>query len=169
MEFEILEGAYEISCPDAQCLAQGVITLPEIANLTTNNLLKKHHRYRLNRGIAICLKSHLFSNEILLIFKCCLEIELDKTRMWCPKAGCETVCVIGVPKSQTSTSTLDAIPSTSSSSMQRNPLQTATTTVQQTSAHSSKPSPRTPVMCAVLCPSCKEEFCSICKKSVRFP
>lgn len=50
VEFEILEGAYEISCPDAQCLAQGVITLPEIANLTTNNLLKKHHRYRLNRG-----------------------------------------------------------------------------------------------------------------------
>lgn len=50
VEFEISEGAYEISCPDAQCPEQGVMTLPEIANLTTNNLMKKHHRYRLNRG-----------------------------------------------------------------------------------------------------------------------
>lgn len=50
VEFEISEGAYEISCPDAQCPEQGVMTLSEIANLTTNNLMKKHHRYRLNRG-----------------------------------------------------------------------------------------------------------------------
>lgn len=50
VDFEITEGAYEISCPDAQCPAQGIMTLPEIANLTTTNLMKKHHRYRLNKG-----------------------------------------------------------------------------------------------------------------------
>lgn len=50
VEFEISEGAYEISCPDAQCPEQGAMTLPEIAILTTTNLMKKHHRYRLNRG-----------------------------------------------------------------------------------------------------------------------
>lgn len=53
VEFEISEGAYEISCPDAQCPEQGVMTLTEIAKLTTTNLMKKHHRYRLNRGKAI--------------------------------------------------------------------------------------------------------------------
>lgn len=53
VEFEISEGAYEISCPDATCPAQGAISLPEIANLTTTNLLKKHHRYRLNRGKSL--------------------------------------------------------------------------------------------------------------------
>lgn len=109
----------------------------------------------------------MFFVEIYLKYN--LEIELDKTRMWCPKAGCETVCVIGLPKLQTSMNTLDAIPSTSSSSIQRNLLQTATTTtttVPQVGANSIKLAPRTPIMCAVLCPSCKEEFCSICKKLV---
>lgn len=51
VEFEICEGAYEISCPDAQCAGQGVITVDEIAQLTTSTLLKKYNRYRLNRGM----------------------------------------------------------------------------------------------------------------------
>lgn len=50
VEFEILEGAYEISCPDALCPAQGALSLDEIANLSSNSLLDKHNRYRLNRG-----------------------------------------------------------------------------------------------------------------------
>lgn len=50
IEFEILEGAYEISCPDAMCPAQGVISMSEMATLTSADLLTKHNRYRLNRG-----------------------------------------------------------------------------------------------------------------------
>ncbi|KAI8038675.1 hypothetical protein M5D96_008583 [Drosophila gunungcola] len=95
VEFEISEGAYEISCPDAKCPAQGAISLPEIASLTTTNLLKKHHRYRLNR-----------------------EIELDKTRTWCPRAGCETICMVGgavQPGQNSAICQMDESPSTSQS------------------------------------------------------
>ncbi|XP_049309065.1 uncharacterized protein LOC105229665 [Bactrocera dorsalis] len=126
VDFEITEGAYEISCPDAQCPAQGIMTLPEIANLTTTNLMKKHHRYRLNK-----------------------EIEMDKTRTWCPRAGCETVCLVGVgPHS-------DATPSTSTGGGSGG-THTATFTDSQGAQQS---------LCAVQCPSCKDEFCSACKKA----
>lgn len=50
VEFEITEGAYEVSCPDAMCPSQGVITITEIAALAAPSLVDKHHRYRLNRG-----------------------------------------------------------------------------------------------------------------------
>lgn len=51
MEFEILEGAYEISCPDAQCPYQGIMDIEEdITALTSRDLLEKHKRFRLNRG-----------------------------------------------------------------------------------------------------------------------
>lgn len=96
--------------------------------------------------------------------------------MWCPKAGCETVCVIE-SNTHASTSVADVIPSASTPTlMQGNPLQTAATTVTQivanpntneSTGHDSKSSVRSPVVCAVVCPSCKEEFCSVCKKAVR--
>ncbi|XP_037948500.1 E3 ubiquitin-protein ligase RNF144A-like [Teleopsis dalmanni] len=121
IEYEISEGAYEISCPDAQCPEQGIITLAEIANLTTANLMKRHHRYRLNR-----------------------EIELDKSRTWCPRAGCETVCLVG-PSPQN-----DAAPSTSTS---------------QIAATSPDTDGLSPHLCAVQCPTCKDIFCSSCKKT----
>lgn len=69
VEFEIAEGAYDISCPDAQCPSQGVLQQDEIKRLVGSDLLEKHKKYRLNR-----------------------EVELDKSRTWCPRAGCETVC-----------------------------------------------------------------------------
>lgn len=50
VRFEIQEGAYDISCPDAQCPAQGVLDLNEISNLVGPQLLEKHIKYRLNRG-----------------------------------------------------------------------------------------------------------------------
>jgi E3 ubiquitin-protein ligase RNF144 len=50
VEFEIQEGAYDISCPDAQCVKQGVISLSEIEILVTKELLEKHNKFRLNRG-----------------------------------------------------------------------------------------------------------------------
>lgn len=50
VEFEISEGAYELSCPDALCSSQGVVSLAEISQLASSSLVAKHHRYRLNRG-----------------------------------------------------------------------------------------------------------------------
>lgn len=51
VEFEILEGAYEISCPDAQCPYQGIMDIEkDIATLASQDLLEKHRRFRLNRG-----------------------------------------------------------------------------------------------------------------------
>jgi E3 ubiquitin-protein ligase RNF144 len=56
VEFEITEGAYEISCPDALCPAQGVLSLEsEIATLVSNSLLEKYQRYGLNRGLYFIL------------------------------------------------------------------------------------------------------------------
>lgn len=51
VEFEISEGAYELSCPDALCNAQGVVSLVEVSQLVSPSLVEKHHRYRLNRGL----------------------------------------------------------------------------------------------------------------------
>lgn len=50
MEFEINQGAYNISCPDAQCPKQGIIQLEEIEALVSVDEMEKHHRYRLNKG-----------------------------------------------------------------------------------------------------------------------
>lgn len=55
VEFEILEGAYEISCPDALCPHQGVMNIEnDIAVLVTSELVEKHKHFRLNRGKSIC-------------------------------------------------------------------------------------------------------------------
>ena len=48
--FEILEGAYDISCPDAQCALEGVVSMAEIETLVETPMVDKHKRFRLNRG-----------------------------------------------------------------------------------------------------------------------
>lgn len=50
MEFEINQGAYNISCPDAQCPKLGIIQLEEIEALVSIDEIEKHQRYRLNKG-----------------------------------------------------------------------------------------------------------------------
>lgn len=50
VEFEIAEGAYDISCPDAQCPSQGILRQEEIKRLAGASLYEKHIKYRLNRG-----------------------------------------------------------------------------------------------------------------------
>lgn len=50
VEFEIEEGAYEISCPDAQCDHGAVLSLKEISSLVNTELVEKHCKFRLNRG-----------------------------------------------------------------------------------------------------------------------
>lgn len=53
VEFEINEGAYDISCPDAQCPSQGILQEEEIKRLAGNDYSEKHKKYRLNRGKII--------------------------------------------------------------------------------------------------------------------
>lgn len=69
VDFEIGQGAYQISCPDAACESQGLITLAEIETLMSAEAFEKHKRFRLNK-----------------------EVDLDKSRTWCPYPGCDTIC-----------------------------------------------------------------------------
>lgn len=50
VEFEIEEGAYEISCPDAQCDQGAILSLTEISSLVSPELMEKHCKFRLNTG-----------------------------------------------------------------------------------------------------------------------
>lgn len=63
VEFEIEEGAYDISCPDAKCDQDGMLSLNEIATLVSQELIDKHHKFRLNRGedlaVILILANHL--------------------------------------------------------------------------------------------------------------
>lgn len=128
IEFEISEGAYEVSCPDAMCPAQGIITIAEITSLASSSLVEKHHRYRLNR-----------------------EVELDRFRTWCPKAGCETICLVGA---------------TDQHGGQAGSNQTGSGTVCSDRIVPLSPSSSNmPSACAVHCPTCREDFCSGCKKA----
>ncbi|KAL1129305.1 hypothetical protein AAG570_013834, partial [Ranatra chinensis] len=79
IEFEIGQGAYEISCPDAMCQTQGVVTLSEIENLVSSEVVEKHRRFRHNR-----------------------EVDQDVRLAWCPSVGCETVCDVRGAGSTTS-------------------------------------------------------------------
>ncbi|KAL2739367.1 putative E3 ubiquitin-protein ligase RNF144A [Vespula maculifrons] len=71
VEFEIEEGAYEISCPDAQCEQGAILSLKEIRSLVSAELTEKYCKFRLNR-----------------------DVSMDTKRAWCPRAGCETICSI---------------------------------------------------------------------------
>lgn len=57
VEFEIEEGAYEISCPDAKCDQDGMLSIKEISTLVNPELIDKHHKFRLNRGYNLLLLS----------------------------------------------------------------------------------------------------------------
>lgn len=70
VEFEIEEGAYDISCPDAQCEWSSILTLNEISSLVTPELMEKHHKFRLNRGLQINNENKKKKNFFFLIFNC---------------------------------------------------------------------------------------------------
>lgn len=58
LSFEIMAGAYEISCPDAQCEKEGVFSLVEIEKIVGKDLLEKHKSFRLNTGKCQQLEYH---------------------------------------------------------------------------------------------------------------
>lgn len=47
---EVMEGAYEVSCPDSLCDKKGVLDVSEIEGLVGPELVEKHKRFRLNTG-----------------------------------------------------------------------------------------------------------------------
>jgi len=71
--FEVMEGAYDISCPDQDCPNQGVLSQHEMERMSSRELLDKHRTFRLNT-----------------------EVSLDAARTFCPSAGCDTICHICV-------------------------------------------------------------------------
>jgi len=71
ISFEVMEGAYDVSCPDPNCASQGVISQNQMESLTDKALMEKHRIFRLNT-----------------------EVSLDANRTWCPQAGCDTICHI---------------------------------------------------------------------------
>ena len=71
ISFEIMAGAYEISCPDPACEKDGVFQFHEIEQLMPKDVVEKHKAFRLNT-----------------------EVALDSNRTWCPKPGCNTICHI---------------------------------------------------------------------------
>lgn len=69
VEFEIQEGAYEISCPDALCPGQGVLSLnSDINALVTSEYLERHKRFRLNRGDIYHLLHSLGNDQLTFGF-----------------------------------------------------------------------------------------------------
>ena len=71
ISFEVMEGANNVSCPDPNCVTQGVLSQNEMESLSDKQLMEKHQKFRLNT-----------------------EVSLDSSRTWCPQAGCDTICHI---------------------------------------------------------------------------
>lgn len=77
VEFEIAEGAYDISCPDAQCPSQGVLQINEVECLVGSRLVEKHRKYRLNRGKQNKIKAPINIKWIYLDLT--FDLHLHKT------------------------------------------------------------------------------------------
>nr|XP_029712523.1 probable E3 ubiquitin-protein ligase RNF144A [Aedes albopictus] len=125
IEFEISEGAYEVSCPDAMCPAQGIITIGEITTLASPSLVDKHHRYRLNRVPHLVPAGGLRNDLPSRRAEPCGDDAATEPR----------------PPTTNSNASSDRI-------------------LQLPTSSSGLPSP-----CAVHCPTCREDFCSGCKKA----
>lgn len=65
VKYEIAEGAYDISCPDARCPEQGVLQQDEIKRLVGEEQFEKHKKYRLNRG-KYCQKQIFYCQNRLI-------------------------------------------------------------------------------------------------------
>ena len=50
LSFEIMAGAYDISCPDSQCEKEGIFNLEEIERIVGKEMHEKYKGFRLNTG-----------------------------------------------------------------------------------------------------------------------
>ena len=48
-----MEGAYEISCPDAKCQTNGLLHLDEIEEIVGQEIMEKYKKFRINTGKII--------------------------------------------------------------------------------------------------------------------
>ncbi|XP_037294810.1 probable E3 ubiquitin-protein ligase RNF144A isoform X2 [Manduca sexta] len=71
VEFEVCNGAYEVSCPDARCRVGAALALDEISALVEPAVMEKHRKFRLNH-----------------------EVAMDSGRAFCPRVGCDTVVTV---------------------------------------------------------------------------
>ncbi|XP_053606229.1 uncharacterized protein LOC128672826 [Plodia interpunctella] len=71
VEFEVCNGAYEVSCPDARCRVGAALSLDEISALLEPSVMEKHKKFRLNH-----------------------EVAMDSGRAFCPRVGCDTVVTV---------------------------------------------------------------------------
>ena len=101
--FEVMEGAYDISCPDPDCPTQGVLSQHQMERLTDKELLDKHRTFRLTQGVLV------EKNDQTLVCRLNTEVSMDAARTWCPSAGCDTICHICAGTKSQVTLEFDAI------------------------------------------------------------
>ena len=101
--FEVMEGAYDISCPDPDCPTQGVLSQHQMERLTDKELLDKHRTFRLMQGVLV------EKNDQRLVCRLNTEVSMDAARTWCPSAGCDTICHICAGTKSQVTLEFDAI------------------------------------------------------------
>ena len=101
--FEVMEGAYDISCPDPDCPTQGVLSQHQMERLTDKELLDKHRTFRLMHGVLV------EKNDQRLVCRLNTEVSMDAARTWCPSAGCDTICHICAGTKSQVTLEFDAI------------------------------------------------------------
>ena len=70
LRYQIINGAYKITCPDAKCSRKGCFSLNEIVDFVGKDLFEKHMKFRLDT-----------------------EVAQDSKKAWCPKPDCNTVCL----------------------------------------------------------------------------
>ena len=99
---------------------------------------------------------------------------MDKNRTWCPKAGCETICTLQPNKMIMSTIVGGGgggpLPSSSASVTALNIEKSLPMKLSASSNDMTTAAGTSLIMsqgaCAVHCPTCFEDFCSGCKKTV---
>ena len=149
LSFEIMNGAYEISCPDSQCPRRGIFLLDEIEKIVGKELSDKYKGFRLNT-----------------------EVALDSNRAWCPKPGCNTICHISAsatnltkqpvqkarafncPKCQVEFESLLLLDSSEDGNIKQCPM-----------CHI--PIERDAGCASMMCTRCKHVFCWFCLKSLK--
>ena len=53
ISFEVMEGANNVSCPDPNCVTQGVLSQNEMESLSDKQLMEKHQKFRLNTEVSL--------------------------------------------------------------------------------------------------------------------
>ena len=55
ISFEVMAGAYDISCPDQECEKQGVLKVNEVEAIAGKEMGEKYMRFRLNTGTFVLI------------------------------------------------------------------------------------------------------------------